>query len=346
MAQKKAHEVDAWLARPDNAFRVILVYGPDRGLVAERARRFAEQTGLPLDDPFSVVRLDAADIEQQPGRLMDEARTVPMFADRRLVWLRGAGGQKALATEVEALAADPPVDSLVLVEAGELRKTAALRTVVEKARQAMALPCYADDARGIETVIDQELANAGLTIGLDARRLLKASLGGDRLATRSELEKLALYCAGGNEVEVDDIRAAIGDVSGLAADDAVDAVLAGDIAGFDRAYQRLLAAGTPPFLVLNATMRQFHALQMLREAVDAGGKSAAAAVASARPPVFFARRKTMETALQRWKGAMLASALERLQAAVLKTRQISDMAPEITRQALLALAVESARAAR
>src|SRR5690606_24378174 len=207
--------------------------GPDRGLVSERARRFAAWTGLPLDDPFCVVRLDASDIEQQPGRLVDEAHTVPMFAERRLVWVRDAGGQKALTAQVEALANDPPADSIVLVEAGDLKKGAALRSAVEKAARAMALPCYADDPRGIDAVIDDELARAGLKITLEARQLLKAGLGGDRLATRGELEKLTLYCAGKEEVTAEDVRTMVGDVSGLAADDVVDSVLLGDLARFD-----------------------------------------------------------------------------------------------------------------
>ncbi|RWD39907.1 MAG: DNA polymerase III subunit delta, partial [Mesorhizobium sp.] len=54
MAQKKGYEVDSWLARPDAAMAIVLLYGPDRGLVAERAKTFAAKTGLPLDDPFSV----------------------------------------------------------------------------------------------------------------------------------------------------------------------------------------------------------------------------------------------------------------------------------------------------
>ena len=100
MAQKKAHEVDGWLARPDAAIKIVLLYGPDRGLVSERAKLFAGKTGLPPDDPFSVVRLDASEVEQQPGRLIDEARTVPMFSDRRLVWVRNAGTGKALSEDV------------------------------------------------------------------------------------------------------------------------------------------------------------------------------------------------------------------------------------------------------
>ena len=80
MAQKKAHEVDGWLVKPHAEARIILVYGPDRGLVSERAKRFAASTGLPLDDAFTVVRMDASGLADDPGRLVDEMRTVPMFA--------------------------------------------------------------------------------------------------------------------------------------------------------------------------------------------------------------------------------------------------------------------------
>lgn len=83
MAQKKAYEVDGWLERPDPRFFLVLIYGPDRGLVSERAQAFAARTGLPLDDPFSVVKLDAGEAERDNGRLLDEARTVPMFSDRQ-----------------------------------------------------------------------------------------------------------------------------------------------------------------------------------------------------------------------------------------------------------------------
>ena len=166
MAQKKAHEVDAWLKRPDPDIRMVLVYGPDRGLVSERARNFIRQTGLDASDPFSSVRLDAAEMESSPGRLTDEAMTVPMFADRRLVWVQGASNQKQLSEEVAALAGVPPAGTVIVIEAGDLKKGAALRSAVENARGAMALPCYPDEGRSIETIIDEVLSAAGLAIGM------------------------------------------------------------------------------------------------------------------------------------------------------------------------------------
>ncbi|MBA3448647.1 MAG: DNA polymerase III subunit delta [Pseudaminobacter sp.] len=345
MAQKKPNEVDPWLARPDPKAVIILFYGPDRGLVAERARAFAVKTGLPLDDPFSVVRIDAAEVDRDPGRLVDEAMTVPMFSERRLLWVRNAAGQKALTDEVKALCAAPPREAIILIEAGELKKTAPLRTAVEASGNAMALPCYADEAKGIDAVIDDEMRISGMSLSLEARQALRRNLGGDRLASRGEIQKLILYAHGASQIGLDEVNAMIGDVSGLTVDDAVDAVLDGRIEAFDSIFTRHTQTGSQSFLVLAAALRQFQALHLMRGAMDAGSRNASSVVAGARPPVFFARRKIIESALERWRSEPLARALTRLQDAILQTRRRPDLAAAIARQALLGLAVESARLA-
>lgn len=346
MAQKKAYEVDAWLAKPDPRISIVLLYGPDRGLVAERAKAFAAKTGLPLDDPFSVVRLDGSEVDRDEGRLLDEARTVPMFSERRLLWVRNAGAQKALADDVKALTSGPARDAIILIEAGDLKKGVGLRAVVEAADNAMALPCYADEARDIDTVIDDELRKAGMSMTLEARQALRRNLGGDRLASRGEIEKLVLYAHGQAEIGLDDVKATSGDVSGLSFDAAVDALLEGRIADFDTAFTRHCQSGGQPFLVLSSAMRQLQAIQAMRGQMDAGGRNAASVVAAARQPVFFSRRKLVEKALERWSSEALGRALNRLQTAVLQTRRRPDLSVALARQALLGIAVESARLAQ
>ncbi len=346
MAERKAHEVDAWLAKPDPRFAIVLVYGPDRGLVAERGKAFAAKSGAPLDDAFSVTRLDAAEVERDPGRLMDEAGAISMFSARRLVWVRDAGTHKGFADAVKALVAAPPADTVVLIEAGDLKKGVALRAAIESSPAAMALPCYADDGRSIDGVIDAVLQQAGMSIGLEARQALKRNLGGDRLASRSEIDKLVTYAHGSTTIELDDVLAATGDASSVSTDTVVDAVLTGRLAEFDSAFSRFVTAGNQLFPLLNAALRQFQSLDVMRGGMDSSGKSASAAVASAKPPVFFARRATIETALARWTRPSIAVALERLHRAVLRSREQSELAEAIVRQCFLALAAESARLSR
>jgi len=346
MAQKKANEVDSFLARPTSSFPVVLLYGPDKGLVSERARRFAEASKLPLDDPFAVIRMEADDIEADPAKLADEARTISMFGDQRLIWIKNAAGQKKLAEAIKLLATEPPQETFVLVEAGDLKKGAGLRSAVENASAGMALPCYSDDSRGIDGVIDDVLAEWKMQITLDGRQLLRASLGGDRLATRGELEKLCLYARGKERIDIDDVREAVGDVAGLSTDEVIDAVLAGDLARFEVSFDRVVKSGTAPFLVLNTAMRQFQQVQTLRHIADTERKSASVVVAAARPPIFFNRKKLIENAVSRWSGESLARVMERLQRAVLESRQNAGLAIPIIRQCLLAIGVESLRNAR
>jgi DNA polymerase-3 subunit delta len=269
-----------------------------------------------------------------------------MFAESRLIWISNAGVQRALAADVKRLADDHPRDAIILIEAGDLKKNAALRTAIETADAAMALPCYADDARAIDLLIDEEISKAGMTIGLEARQALKGSLGGDRLASRGEIAKLLLYCLGKEQVELDDVLATTGDVSASSNDDAIDAVLLGKAPDLDLALSRHAAAGGHPSQMLASAIRQFQGLQAMREAMERKGQSAAAAVASARLPVFFARKRAVENALERFDSGAIAQALDRLRDAVLQTRRRPDLARPLVERTLLALTLESRRSHR
>jgi len=298
--------------------------------VNERARRYAKSTKLPLDDPFAVIRMEADEIDADPAKLADEARTISMFGGERLIWIKNAGGQKKLAEAVKLLATEPPRETYILVEAGDLKKGVGLRGAVENAPAGMALPCYSDDARGIDGVIDDVLAEWKIQITMDGRQLLRASLGGDRLATRGELEKLCLYARGKERIDIDDVREAVGDVAGL----------------FETTFDRVVKSGTAPFLVLNTAARQFQQIQTLRHIADTERKSASVVVASARPPVFFNRKKLIENTVSRWNAESLSRVMERLQRAVLESRQNAALAVPIIRQCLLAISVEAVKLSR
>jgi DNA polymerase III subunit delta len=198
MVALKSSEADSFVARPDVARPVVLVFGPDAGLVSERVDAIVHASVDDPNDPFSYVRLDGDAIASDPARLVDEATTVPLFGGRRAVRLRA--GSRNIMASVEALLSAPLKDCCVVIEAGDLRKGAPLRTLIERAKNAAAIPCYADAERDIARLIDDELRAADLTIAPDAREALSALLGGDRRASRAELKKLALYAGGAGRI--------------------------------------------------------------------------------------------------------------------------------------------------
>ena len=85
MVALKTSEIESFVARPDPARAVVLVFGPDAGLVSERVDAIVRASVDDPDDPFSLVRLDGDAIASDPARLVDEATTVPLFGGRRAI---------------------------------------------------------------------------------------------------------------------------------------------------------------------------------------------------------------------------------------------------------------------
>jgi DNA polymerase-3 subunit delta len=335
MAQLKSHEFSGFLRREGTPYRIILVYGPDRGLVSERASEIAAKTGIDLKDDFAVLKLEASDLSGDPGRLADEFGAISLFGGDRLVWVKNAGNDRGLIQALTALVETEPGSSHLLIEAGDLKKGSALRKLVENARTALAIPCYADDARGIQTLIDEELGTAGLTIQPEARQRLAQLLGGDRLASRNELKKLALYCHGSGKVTDEDVIEAMGDVAALSVDDAVDAVFSGDPVRLEAALERILASKTSVFLVLRSCILQFEQLDAMRSLVENYGRQPAQAMTERGRGIHFKRKPVVEKALRHWRLPAINREMRRLADAVLETRRRPQLEASIARQALL-----------
>ena len=339
MVAFKAGNVDAFVSRPDPGKPVVLVFGPDAGLVSERVNGLIKSAVDDPNDPFALARLDAEQLAAEPSRLVAEAQTIPLFGGRRAVWVK-ASGRFNIAPSVEALLHLPDFECRVVIEAGDLRRNAPLRALCERAKNAVALPCYADDDRARERLIDEEMRAAGLTLAADARAMLLPLLGGDRAASRSELRKLALYAHGSKEVGVEDVVAVVSDASSLAIDDIVDAAFAGRPAELETQLTKARTAGTAAGSIFFAVLRQAAQLHKWRIAMESGAHFSLDAV---QPPLHFRRKSLIEAELKSWSAARLAVAMTELADAALQSRRNSTLADTIAERALLAIALKARR---
>lgn len=334
MVAIKTNDADAFVARPDPARPIVLVFGPDAGLVRERAEALIRNSVDDPADPFLLARIESDDLAANSMRLVEEAQTIPMFGGRRAVWVR-AGGRHNIAPAVEALLALPALECRIVIEAGDLRRTAPLRSVCERAKQAAAIPCYADDEKALGRLVDHELREAELTIADDARALLLPLLGGDRQASRSELNKLILYARGKGRIEIDDVAAVVANASALAVDAVVDAALTGRFADLETEFTRLMSAGTSLGAIAWAVQRQLSDLHKLRLTVEDG--STVDAVMASWPRAQFRREAAVRAALRIWTAVRLADAMVQFGKAALDVRQQADLAEPIMQRALMTI---------
>jgi DNA polymerase III subunit delta len=331
----KSHLADRFVGAPPASLTAALFYGPDQGMVRERAARLAKTVVPDLNDPFRVAELDESVLDSDPARLWDEAAALSMIGGRRVVRVSGAGN--GLAKAFERFLSDPKGDALIVVEAGELAKNAALRRVFEEAGNAAAVACYPDNERDLEEVVRSALKGFGLTIEPDALDYAVARLGSDRGVTRSELEKLALYAMGDKTVTGAHVAAVMGDESELRMDETFDAAGEGNYAELDRSLTRLWAAGTSPVAVLRQAMGHFQRLLLVRTEADAGSDPRTA-MRKLRPPLHFAREASFRGQLSRWTAGRLEEALTHLYEAEALVKTTAVPAEAACGRALLSVA--------
>lgn len=306
-----AGRVDAFVKRPDPGIRAFLVYGPDGGLVRERADTLARHVVEDLSDPFRVTDLPGDALTADPARLADEMAAQSLMGGRRLLRVREAG-EGLVVPFAALLASPPPGDNAVVVEAGELDKSSKLRALFEQQAQAVAIPCYVEDEAGLARSIRDMLKEQRLTVSSDALAFLAANLVGDRMVARGEIEKLATYMGEDSpHVELEDAQAAIGDSAALDVDVAVMAAADGDFVALERALKRLFGEGASAVALLRSAQRHFQRLHLAAARVVAGD-SVEQVVDSLRPPVFFKQRPRLIAQIRRWTYAHLSQALGRL----------------------------------
>jgi DNA polymerase-3 subunit delta len=331
MVAYKSSAVANFLKAPKPECRAVLVYGPDAGLVTERASTVAKIFAKRGQGQTEIVRLDDRDLGDDPARLEVELRTPPMFADQSVVRLM-PGPRLDVPSLKALLASDFP--NWLIIEAGNLRPDSALRKLFEAHKTAAALPCYGDE-RSLSSLIEAELTEAGLNIDPDTRDFLMTRLGADQALSRSEVVKLALYAQGESRISQDDVEAIVGDAAETALENFVYATSASDPSAALSELQRLAASGTDKQAALSALGRHF--TQLHRVAAAASGAGIDQSLKSLRPRPHFKREDAFVAHCQRWGVSGLAQALPLIQDAVKRSRLSPDLEGAFAERLVLTL---------
>jgi DNA polymerase-3 subunit delta len=329
-------QIDEFLKNPGEKTAAVLVFGPDEGLVRERVNMLVKAAAGSSDDPFRVVELDADAIRSDPARLMDEAGAISMLGGRRAVRVNDVTDGMAKSIEDFLDSHRDSKNTLVIFEAGELPGRAALRKLFEAAPHAAVIACYHDSGGDLKAVIQSQLSGAGKGASPAALSYLEQSLGGDRGATRSEIEKLILYIGEAKQVELDDAMASVGHSAGVEQDDLNYAIAEGDAKAIERQLDLNLAE-TAPIMILRGLARHFLKLHGAVGRLESGASLQDAMVAL-NSPLFWRDRPRLERQCRRWSGRSIAAALQKIGETEAQAMRHRDIADTLTRRAGLEIA--------
>ncbi len=333
-------DIEPFVKNPSPTARVILIYGPDNGLMKERSATIAHTVVADLNDPFNVAILDPAILAEDPARLSDEANALSMMGGARLIRVEGASDK--ITTLIKAYLEHPNDNATIILEASELSPRSSLRKLCEKESAAAALPCYVDDERDLARFIAQTIRAANQNIDGDATNWLAINISGDRIKTRMELEKLITYKGdeSGN-ITLTDARAACGEAGAQSLDDLVYATASRKPVEAFRAYHLLMEEGVNFVPILRALQNHFRKLHLTKTRLE-NGENPERALKMLTPPIFFKQAPAFKAQLNSWQLPTLNKVLAKLSELEANCKKTGAPVETLCAQAILGLS-KSAR---
>ena len=333
----QARQIDGFLKSPDKAVRAVLVYGPDQGLVKERAKILGLKIVPDLNDPFNAAHLTGDLIEADASRFFDEVNSQSLMGGTRLIRITDVDNKFAVHLK-DWLKSNPSDGALVVIEGGALGPRDALRKHCEEAPNAAALPCYVPDERDMMVFIRDQVREQGKAIDNDAVSWLSQALKGDRATAKMEIEKLCLYVgANQNMISLRDAQASCGENGDQGLDDLVEATFGRNPLKAMSTLHRLMDEGTDIIVIERTLQNHIRRLHQVKIDVEENGQPIELAMKKLQPPVFFKQEDRFRSQVNKFSGPYLRKLLARLSEIEAETKRTGTPSKALISDALLKL---------
>ena len=290
------------------------------------------------------IDLGSADLKNDPARLLDEAAAISMFGGPRYILIERAGDE--ILSSVEALLEAEVAGNLVIIVAGDLKKSSKLLKLTADHDLAVAFASYVPDAGKGDQLVLERASGHGLIIQRDVARRIADGCGGNRSVIDQELAKYALYLDSSPQAPrplehetVDAIGAGAdeGDLSRL-----VDSVVNGDAQGVEAELVRLRSDGVDGISLIRAMLRRMLLLAKLRGEVEQGS-SPSAVMTSSGKSLFWKEKPGVERQLTKWRSELIAKSISRLIEAERQVKASGGLGPVAADAELFAICRQAAR---
>ncbi len=309
MILSKRPDIERFLDRPGPGVRAAVIWGKDRSGVRERGDRLAKATTDAPDDAFNVALLTEADIERGDGRLEEELSALSLVGGRRLVRLRLTGeraGPDRIASEALAIHAEGGFnpDCFLIIEAGALDRTSALRKTAERLDGCASIPIYDDETGDVAKLVRDALAADRVSLTPEALQAFVSRLPKERGVARQEIERLVLFIGPGATaaLTLDQLRDFLGVEPEASLADAAQDAFGGRPGPTQSALRRARAEGEGGVAAIRALSQH---LQRLRRAQVVQSKGADGQAAAKQVGVFWKNEKEFMRQLRAWSAGTL-----------------------------------------
>lgn len=240
---------------------LILLYGQESYFLDEGVNSVRNAVVAPENRDFNLTQYHGKDFKAM--EVVEQARTFPIFSDRRLIILKNI--HEASADQLEGLlpyVTDPVPETVLLLTAEKIDARRKFFQVLKKSGAAIEFKkIYENQLPSFVKELATSL-NVSLTGG--ALRIFCKRVGTNLVEVKGELEKLAGYLGERDLADEKDVAAIVSDTRIESVFELTDALGKGDRSTALTLLDRLLAEGQAPLMILAMMTRHFRQMWKIK----------------------------------------------------------------------------------
>ncbi|MHC4982349.1 MAG: DNA polymerase III subunit delta [Planctomycetota bacterium] len=247
---------------------IYVLHGDDSFLRDAHRQEIIAEVIKDADPQLAITTFDA---DAELADVLDELRTVPFLAERRLVIIRDAdpfvkSHRKPLEEYLNSPAATA---SLMLIVSKWDSKWRLARLVKKIGRY---IDCSVSAKQSLVPWLEEAAAKRGKQISPDAAELLEGWIGKDRASLDAEIEKLSLFVGRRKQITIEDVSKLVTSTAGPSAYALTNAITAGDAVAALEALGGMLVIRGDEFKTLGMIAWHLRRALKAHRQIESGGK--------------------------------------------------------------------------
>ena len=306
-------------------YNLCLLYGENFGLKKD-IREFIKITIKQEDDNVEILSLYEDEILNDDKNFYNLIYSGSLFSNKKIVTIHEASDK--IVKKINDIYDNNPKNVFIIIFSEILEKKSKLRNFFEKNKNTICIPCYQDNEKNLEIILQNEIKKNNISLSREAINLIIEKANSDRLNLKNEIEKIKSFSLNKKKLELDEIKFLINFSGDYKSDILINECLCGNISQYKKIVSEIYIGTINQILLLRILSNKTQRLLNLKEK-ESETKDLDNLINSSKPPIFWKEKPLIKKQLSIWNLKDLKKIIDQINSTELQCKKNPQIAKAI-----------------